>query len=212
MIPLSRATADLLERLAATPDRVVLGVAGAPGAGKSTASEAVRRAAEDAGVATVVVGMDGWHLAHSVLEARGQTDVKGSPETFDAHGFVDAVKRVHHQGPGQASIWLPQFRREIEDAIAGAIEVRGEHRLVIVEGNYLYLDEQPWTELRDLFDAAWFLMPSERTRQERLIARHEFHGRDPQDARERALGSDELNARRVLAGAETPDVMVVDPG
>lgn len=212
MLTLSEAAAAVVDRAAAAPGRFVLAVAGAPGAGKSTASEAVRAQAEAADLSTAIVGMDGWHLAHNVLMERGDVEIKGAPETFDAPGFVEAMGRVRRQGPGEASIWLPQFRREIEDAVAGAIEVRADHRFIIVEGNYLYLPEDPWNTLADLFDESWFLTPSEELRQARLIARHEFHGRTPEAARERTLGSDERNAQRVWRSAQRPDVLAVDPG
>lgn len=192
----------------------MLAVAGAPGAGKSTVCERLLADAAARGVPCAVVPMDGWHLAHSTLERLGMALVKGAPHTFDAAGFVALVRRLRTQQVDDPTIWAPEFRREIEDAVAGAVEVRGDHRLVIVEGNYLLLDESPWNELASLFDSAWMLRPDERLRQERLMTRHERYGRSAEAAREHTLGSDEANARRVRGASTAPglQVTVVDPG
>ena len=211
MIPLDEASAAVIEHCQ-SGSRVLLGLAGEPGAGKSTAAARLLLDADQAGVTAAVVPMDGFHLAHSVLESRAMTDVKGAPETFDAHGFVALVERIHAQRPGDPTIWAPEFRREIEDAVAGAIEVPADTQLVIVEGNYVLLDEEPWARLALLFDVAWMLTPSAERRLARLMARHESYGNDPADARRRALGPDQTNAERVRAHSQRPGVTMVDPG
>lgn len=190
-------------------------MAGAPGAGKSTVCDRLLAESETHEVAAVVVPMDGWHLAHRTLERLGLAPVKGAPETFDAAGFVALVARIAAQRPGDPSVWAPEFRREIEDAVAGAVEVRAEHRLVIVEGNYLLLDEHPWRDLAGFFDLAWVLTPNESTRRTRLVERHERFGRSPDEARAHALGSDEANALRVEHNVFAPrelTVLEVAPG
>ena len=106
--------------------------------------------------------MDGWHLAHEALLARGTAARKGAPDTFDGSGYVDALRRIRGQGRGDPSIWLPEFRRDIENAVAGSIEVTGAHRLVLTEGNYLLLDTEPWTHVRGLLDVCWTIdVPAE---------------------------------------------------
>lgn len=215
MISLPEASAAVIRRCIEQPGRVLLAVAGQPGAGKSTAAARVLADAAAAGVSVVVVPMDGYHLAHSTLERQGLTHVKGAPQTFDAHGFSALVSRIRAQQPGDASVWAPEFRREIEDAVAGAIEVPADAQLVLIEGNYLLLDEEPWSALAEMFDVAWMLRPQAERRLERLIARHETFGRDPQQARAHALGSDQRNAdlveQRVVDRAGL-DVIEVDPG
>lgn len=191
------------ELLAARPGRVVLGIAGAPGAGKSHLSSALVAAIPD----SVVLGMDAFHLAHSVLTARGDVERKGAPETFDAHGYVALLQRVRHQG--SETIWAPEFRREVEDAIAGAVEVAPATRLVITEGNYLLLDTEPWNKVPGLCDEVWFAGPNEDTRIERLVARHIHYGRSPADALRRATrGTDVDNAALVSASRHRADAEV----
>lgn len=211
MIPLDEASAVVIDRCRGR-SRTLLALAGGPGAGKSTAAARLLLDADRADVSAVVVPMDGFHLAHSVLERRSMTEVKGAPETFDAHGFIALVERIHAQRPGDPTIWAPEFRREIEDAVAGAIEVPADAQLVIVEGNYVLLDEEPWARLAPLFDVAWLLEPSEEHRVSRLVARHEAYGSDADEARRRALGSDQTNAERVQAKSQRPGVIAVDPG
>lgn len=205
------ATQGVLDAVAARGGRrFLLGIAGAPGAGKSTVAEQVAQRARREGIEAAVVAMDGWHLAHSTLLRLGLVDVKGAPHTFDAAGFLVALRRL--RDPGGATVWLPQFRREIEDAVAGAIEVRTEHTLVVVEGNYLLLDAAPWGEAAALLDARWLLTPDDELRRRRLIARDVHHGRSAQEARTHALGSDEANAELVrAAAARRTDVELVDP-
>ncbi|MZG12594.1 nucleoside/nucleotide kinase family protein, partial [Streptomyces sp. SID5914] len=127
----------LVERaleLARTP-RALLGVVGEPGAGKSTLAEQLwtRVESEQPGLA-VAVSMDGFHLAQKVIETRGQAARKGMIDTFDADGFLALLRRTRAETGN--SVWWPEFNRDLEDPVAGAIEVRTGHRLVIVDGNF----------------------------------------------------------------------------
>ena len=189
--------------LGSRPGRVILGIAGAPGAGKSHLSAALPAAIPD----SVVVGMDGFHLAHSALTARGDVERKGAIDTFDAHGYLALLRRIRQQGA--ETIWAPEFRRELEDAIAGAVEVSPAARLVVTEGNYLLAQASPWDRVRELCDEVWFVDPGEQVRLERLIARHVRYGRTPDQARRRATeGTDSDNAQLVAASRERADVIV----
>jgi len=144
--------------------------------------------------------MDGFHLAQIELTRLNRTARKGAPDTFDAAGYVNLLSRLKTQTT--TTVYAPQFRREIEEPIAGAVPIHPEHRIVVTEGNYLLLSEEPWRQVRTLLTETWFLSPNETTRRERLIARHEAFGRTPAEARERTLGSDERNA--VLINATLP--------
>ena len=194
-------------RLATWPGTAVLGIAGPPGAGKSTLAETVVAHVPGA----VLVGMDGFHLAHSALEALGRVERKGAPDTFDAEGYVALLRRIRALGPGE-TVWAPQFRREIEDAVAGAVAVTADTPLVVTEGNYLLLGEPPWSQVRDLLDECWYVDVEDAVRRARLQARHERYGRTPEEARERTLGSDERNAVLVAASRGRADLVVAGPG
>lgn len=194
-----------------TGERRVLGICGAPGAGKSTlAAQLQSELAQSYPGASVVLAMDGYHLAQSVLDRRGLADVKGAPETFDGRGFASMLHRLHAE---QAqTLYAPCFHREIEDSVAGEIEVPPAVKLVIVEGNYLLLQSEPWLEVSSLLDESWFLdLPGE-LRRERLVRRHLSFGVDAETAKARATGNDENNARLIGATAGHADRLVRDGG
>ncbi|WP_446216797.1 nucleoside/nucleotide kinase family protein [Micromonospora sp. IBHARD004] len=183
--------------------RQLLGIAGAPGAGKSTLAE---RLVAAVGPAARLVPMDGFHLAQSELVRLGRQERKGAPDTFDANGFVSVLRRLRRLEP--TSVWAPAFRRDLEEPVAGAIEVPPEVRLVVTEGNYLLLRDEPWEEVRTLLHEIWFLDLDAELRLRRLTARHEAYGKSPEQARAWALGSDEANAAVVSGTAGHADLVV----
>ena len=195
----------LLDEALRSGSRRLLGIAGAPGAGKSTlAARLVRQLGEQA----VLVPMDGFHLADAALERLGRLGRKGAPDTFDAGGYAALLQRLRTARPQDAPVWAPMFDRELEQPLAGAIEVGAEVPLVITEGNYLLLEDGPFAQVRAMLDACWFVEVPEDLRIERLIARHERFGKSPQAAREWALGPDEANARLVAGTRDRADVVV----
>ncbi|MFC4146022.1 nucleoside/nucleotide kinase family protein [Micromonospora mangrovi] len=189
--------------LAEAGPRQLLGVAGAPGAGKSTLAE---RIVAEVGPTARLVPMDGFHLAGPELARLGRDGRKGAPDTFDVNGFVSLLRRLRRLEP--TSVWAPAFRRDLEEPIAGSIEVPPEVRLVVTEGNYLLLDDEPWEEVRSLLHEAWFVDLAAELRLRRLIARHEAYGKSPEQARAWALGSDETNAALVAGTAGRADLVV----
>ncbi|HZZ47465.1 MAG TPA: nucleoside/nucleotide kinase family protein [Pseudonocardia sp.] len=190
--------------LAAAP-RVLVGITGEPGAGKSTCAARLRDGLADRGIGAALVGMDGFHIAHRALGELGLVEVKGAPETFDAGGYLALLHRLRARENGV--VWAPEFRREIEDSIASAIPVGPEVRVVITEGNYLLLDG-PWRGVRSVLDEVWFLEVSTEVRHRRLAARHEQFGRSAAQAWERTLGSDERNARTISETRHRADLVV----
>jgi pantothenate kinase len=132
--------------------RKLLGLVGAPGSGKSTLATALQRAF--AGVSQVVP-MDGFHLANVELQRLGRAGRKGAPDTFDSAGYAALLRRLRQQNEGEI-VYAPEFRRDIEEPIAGAIAVLPATQLVITEGNYLLLDDGPWAGVAALLDEVWY--------------------------------------------------------
>lgn len=190
-------------RLATPGTRRVLGIAGPPGAGKSTVAEAV--VAELAGLA-VLVPMDGFHLSNSQLRRLGRRDRKGALDTFDGAGYLCLLRRL--VANDEDVVFAPEFRREIEEAVAGAIAVPRSTPLVVTEGNYLLVEEPPWGEVRDLLHEAWYLDVEPATRVERLVSRHVHYGRARDQAEAWVYKNDEVNAREVAATSHRADLIV----
>jgi pantothenate kinase len=196
---------DLVERARslAAGGRAVLGISGAPGAGKSTLTAAL---AADLGDEAVVVGMDGFHLHDAELARLGRSDRKGAPDTFDVAGYTALLRRVRTET--YQTVYAPEFDRAREESIAGAVAVRPEHRLVITEGNYLLHDGPGWSEVRALLDAAWYVEVAEELRVTRLVERHIAHGKPPEVARRWATVSDQANAEVVARSRGAADLLV----
>jgi pantothenate kinase len=183
--------------------RAVLGICGAPGAGKSTLAA---RLVASLGPAAVVVPMDGFHLHDAELARLGLGDRKGAPETFDVAGYVALLRRLRSET--DHVVYAPEFDRSREESVAGAIAVRPEHRLVVTEGNYLLHDGPGWADVRPLLDEAWFVEGDDQRRVERLVARHVAHGK-PTDLAERwTTVSDQANADLVARTRPAADVLV----
>jgi len=183
--------------------RAVLGICGAPGAGKSTLAA---RLSAEIGDDAVVVPMDGFHLHDDELAALALSERKGAPETFDVAGYTALLRRIRTE-TGH-TVYAPAFDRARELAVAAAIAVRPDHRLVVTEGNYLLYDDPGWADVRRLLDEAWFVEQAEDTRVERLVERHVTHGKSPELARRWTLSSDQANAELVARTRDAADVVV----
>ncbi len=183
--------------------RRLLGLTGAPGAGKSTtAAMLVEALAPDA----VLVPMDGFHLAEAELHRLGRHPRKGAIDTFDAAGYVCLLRRLRQPEP--TTVWAPRFDRQWEEAIAAAIPVEPSVPLVITEGNYLLVDSGPWAEVRGLLDEVWYVQLPEEVRLARLTARHVAYGRSPEEAAARARGTDQRNAELIVTTRDRADVVI----
>lgn len=185
------------------PARLLVGLAGPPGAGKSTLATALlARLGEDGRL----VPMDGFHLAQAELVRLGRAERKGAPDTFDVAGYVALLQRLREPGP--QTVYAPRFDRHLEEPVAGAVPVGPEVRLVFTEGNYLLHDGGGWEQVRPLLDECWYLTLDDAVRVERLVERHVAHGRSRAAAQEWVARSDEANARLVAAGAARADLVV----
>ncbi|MFC8915251.1 nucleoside/nucleotide kinase family protein [Streptomyces sp. NPDC047821] len=191
-------------RLAVPGGRRILGLAGAPGAGKSTLAA---RLVERLGGLAALVPMDGFHLAQAELRRLGRTARKGAPDTFDAAGYAALLARLRAAEPGTV-VYAPAFDRALEEPVAGSIPVGPEVPLVVTEGNYLLHDDGPWSAVRPLLDEVWFLELDDHRRVHRLVERHVRFGKDRSHAERWVRDSDEANARLVTAGRARADLVV----
>ena len=193
---LEAAIAPFLE----TGKRVIIAVAGPPGAGKSTLAA---KLVEKLGASAALVPMDGFHLDNVMLDAQNLRAKKGAPETFDAHGFVALMDRI---AKGREDVIYPTFDRTRDIAIAGSACVTMDTHIVVVEGNYLLLNEAPWNELAQYFDLKVLLAPPSGVLETRLIQRWIDHGYNADEAKARAQDNDIPNALYVLANSVFADI------
>ncbi|MET9765495.1 nucleoside/nucleotide kinase family protein [Streptomyces sp. NPDC006372] len=202
---------DLVQRARTLPRdgrRAILGIAGCPGAGKSTLAEHLVRELNGTGEPWVAhVPMDGFHLADTELERLGRRDRKGAPDTFDAAGYAALLQRLREE-PHDELVYAPGFERVLEQPIAGAIPVPPTARLVVTEGNYLLVTTGSWSRLRPLIDEVWFCELPERERVRRLVARHERFGKTHEEAMAWVARSDERNAELVATTRRRADLVV----
>lgn len=192
----------------AEPGRAILGIAGPPGAGKTTFALALVAAieAERPGVA-VHVPMDGFHLADVELARLGLADRKGAPDTFDADGYRALLHRLRADGPRE-TVYAPAFDRELEQPVAGSIPVGPEARLVVSEGNYLLLPEPRWRAAREQCDEVWWVDAGADERTRRLVASHERFGKSHAAAEAWVRDVDGANARLIETTREGADLIV----
>jgi len=197
--------------------RVVAGLAGIPGSGKSTFAAALARAAGRVlGPGDfAVVGMDGWHLSNAVLDQRTTRDAtgrviplrqrKGSPESFDVEALAAALRRLR---TADREVALPVYDRRRHDPVPDALTVSGRTRIVLVEGNYLLIDTPPWNEVSALLHPKLLLECDPAVACERTVARHVRGGFAPQEAAARFEANDRLNTETVLGANARADIRV----
>lgn len=202
------ALVERAETLLRRSDRVVLGITGSPGAGKSTLTDLLLpRLRESLGPEAVGhLPMDGFHLADVQLDRLGRRDRKGAPDTFDVAGYVAALRRLHDDP--DHTLYAPGFERDLEQPLAAAIAIPPSARLVVTEGNYLLLPTDGWERARPFLSEVWFTEIDDDVRRARLVRRHEQFGKSPAAARAWVEQVDEPNARLVAATRTSAELVV----
>jgi pantothenate kinase len=187
--------------------RVILAMAGAPGSGKSTLADklAAKLNSRAAGQAQVLP-MDGYHYDDLYLVPAGLRPRKGAPHTFDVGGLFHTLKRL--RAADEADVAVPVFDRQIEIARAGARLIPALVPVIIVEGNWLLLDQTPWDRLRPLFDITVLVDVPEYALRSRLRGRWERLGLTEAEIAEKLEENDLPNGRLVHRGSVAPDWLV----
>lgn len=188
--------------------RVIVGLAGPPGAGKSTLAEAIVAAARAAHGSSwaAYFPMDGFHLSNAQLDRLGRADRKGAPDTFDVAGYVATLARI--AAGTESDIYVPGYDRSLHEPIAARLVIFPGTRLVVTEGNYLAIDHKDWLQARRLIDHLWYVDAPDELREKRLVARQIAGGRTPGAALDWVARSDRPNSELVKLSRESADRII----
>jgi pantothenate kinase len=196
-----------VQALATGPQRRLVALAGAPGSGKSTVADdlAARLNAAAPGSAAILP-MDGFHYDDLYLVPAGLRPRKGAPDTFDVDGLYHILSRLRDRS--EAHVAVPVFDRDLEIARAGARLVPAAVPVIIVEGNYLLVDQAPWSRLRPLFDLTVLIDVPEPVLRARLTARWQHYRLTPDEIAWKLDGNDLPNGRFVTDRSPAPDLIL----
>lgn len=201
------ALADLLEARAAGGGRVIAAIAGAPGSGKSTLADKLvgKLNARQPGLAAVLP-MDGYHYDDLHLVPAGLRPRKGAPMTFDVGGLYHTLQRLRARD--EAEVAVPVFDRKIEIARAGARLIPRDVPVIVVEGNWLLLNQAPWDRLRPMFDVTVMVDVPEHVLRARLRGRWERLGLSEAEIIAKLEENDLPNGRWVRDGSVPADHVI----
>jgi pantothenate kinase len=194
--PLSDLT-DAAARLLDLPGRRLLGLCGPPAAGKSTLARALDEGIDARlGPGTAAwLPLDGFHLSNAQLERLGLADRKGSPPTFDVHGYLALLRRVAAEL--DHDLYIPDYDRALHEPVAARHVIGPAVRLVVTEGNYLGMDAPGWRETAEPLDQLWYVDAPDALRERRLSDRHLGNGSSSDRTRARVEGNDRPNGELV---------------
>ena len=199
---------DLVDHIIRRSDvsqRFIIAIAGPPGAGKSTLSEQLVTMLKARSRHSRIISMDGFHLENSTLKRLGLFDKKGSPTTFDVPAFIQVMKRL---AAYESDVAIPMFDRKKDITIENASIVSTQDKILIVEGNYLLLNDKQWVELQDIWDETVFINPGMDILEKRLIDRWLSYGMDNESAKNRAFGNDIPNAKNIIENSLPANILI----
>ncbi|MCH9852000.1 MAG: nucleoside/nucleotide kinase family protein [Alphaproteobacteria bacterium] len=190
-------------------EKFIVAIFGAPAAGKSTFADLLHQALNKLNLyQTALLAMDGFHLDNHILEMRGQAIRKGAPFTFDVAGLKHCLHRIKNGKQGdETEIFVPVFDRDLDVARAGATCITGKDKIILVEGNYLMLNQPPWHELDQFFNLSIRLDVSLAELRERSMQRWLSYGLSPQQIRTKIEQNDMPNTHYVLENSKEPDII-----
>ena len=175
--------------------RSLTALAGPPASGKSHIANALckdlNKYSPDS---AVVLPMDGYHLDDALLEKQGMRDRKGAPHTFDIAGFIHILQRISLGD--EIDIAVPVFDRSLELSRAAGRLIPRTARHILVEGNYLLLDQPEWRDLASFFTTTVMITAPRSLLERRLMQR--WQNLSPTQAREKCESNDLPNADLVM--------------
>jgi len=184
-----------------TDRRYVIAIAGPPAAGKSTLAQDLQTALAPK---AAVLSLDAYHYDNAILAERGAIERKGAPHTFDVDGYRRTLELLRNEP--RSAVVIPRFDRQLDLTRGAASQVGPSHSVVITEGNYLLLDETPWTELAGLFDLTVSIQAPLELVQARILARWKSHGLSVDASRGRLEQNDLPNAKLVIERSRPADM------
>lgn len=196
--------ADRIEELPKTDKRNLIAIAGPPASGKSTFAQTLLETLRNRQANVGLVAMDAFHLDNAVLKDRGLDHRKGAPETFDLAGFHSILQRLSEPN----EVMVSTFDRARDLVIGASSVISAEMDTIVVEGNYLLLDEPGWRQLRDMWTLSVQLDLPETLLEKRLLTRWVDLGFEYPDAVTKAHNNDLPNGRRVIENSLAPDFIL----